>query len=255
MPQAEGHSLSLSLPRRLMGDYLHCARQVPTVPVERCMCIAEVAAARAAAQPRPSWGAVFLKAYALVARLRPQLRRTYLSFPWPRLYEHPFNVASIAIERQYEGEEAVLFAHIRMPESHRLRDIDRQLRAFKEQPLDQIDAFRRALTITRLPWPVRRLAWWAGLNIWGHKKARRLGTFGMSIYGSLGAASLHPLSPLTTVLNFGPISAAGHVTVRLIYDHRVLDGATVARALADLERTLHGDILYELRDLRGVDAA
>jgi pyruvate/2-oxoglutarate dehydrogenase complex dihydrolipoamide acyltransferase (E2) component len=45
------------------------------------------------------------------------------------------------------------------------------------------------------------------------------------------------------------------VDVRLTYDHRVLDGGTVARALADLERYLTHELLAELRYLEAVDAA
>ena len=102
---------------------------------------------------------------------------------------------------------------------------------------------------------MRRLAWWVGLNVSGRKRAHYFGTFGVSVYAGLGAASLHPLSPLTTTLNYGVIAADGTVDVRLIYDHRVLDGATVARALQDLERALTGEVLTELRYLRAVDAA
>jgi pyruvate/2-oxoglutarate dehydrogenase complex dihydrolipoamide acyltransferase (E2) component len=36
------------------------------------------------------------------------------------------------------------------------------------------------------------------------------------------------------------------VDVRLIYDHRVLDGATVARVLTKLEQELNGAVLQEL---------
>jgi pyruvate/2-oxoglutarate dehydrogenase complex dihydrolipoamide acyltransferase (E2) component len=43
--------------------------------------------------------------------------------------------------------------------------------------------------------------------------------------------------------------------VRITYDHRVLDGATVARALAELERVLTHEILTELRDLPPAQAA
>ena len=57
-----------------------------------------------------------------------------------------------------------------------------------------------------------------------------MGTFGVSVYSALGAESLHPLTPLTTALNYGVIQENGDVTVRVIYDHRVMDGATVARA-------------------------
>src|SRR6266404_3739365 len=45
------------------------------------------------------------------------------------------------------------------------------------------------------------------------------------------------------------------VDVHLIYDHRVLDGTTVARALEDLERVLKCEVLTELRYLRAVNAA
>ena len=46
------------------------------------------------------------------------------------------------------------------------------------------------------------------------------------------AGCRHPLSVLTTTLNYGVIAADGTVDVRLIYDHRVMDGSSVARALA-----------------------
>ena len=36
--------------------------------------------------------------------------------------------------------------------------------------------------------------------------------------------------------------------VKLIYDHRVLDGAYVARRLRDIEEVLNGPILEELHD-------
>jgi hypothetical protein len=53
---------------------------------------------------------------------------------------------------------------------------------------------------------------------------------------------------LTTTLTYGPIDpATGRVTVKIIYDHRVLDGAYVARRLRDIEEVLNGAILAELR--------
>jgi hypothetical protein len=39
------------------------------------------------------------------------------------------------------------------------------------------------------------------------------------------------------------------VTVKIIYDHRVLDGRTVARALGTLEEILQGPIAAELKPL------
>src|SRR5438477_401448 len=83
----------------------------------------------------------------------------------------------------------------------------------------------------RMPRPLRRFLWWAVLNLSGPQRALRMGTFGVTAYSALGAESLHPISPLTTTLTYGVIAPDGGVTVRVTYDHRVLDGAAVARAL------------------------
>jgi len=255
MPQPVGRKLPLSLPRRFICDLLHFARKVPSVPVQRRMRLAEVVAARRAADPRPSWCAIFTKAYAIVTAANPLLRRVYIGFPRPHLYEYATNVATLAVERPYEGEDAVFFAPVRRPETMSLHQIDARLRRYKEDPIDDIGCFRRALRVSRWPRPLRRLAWRFILNWAGRLRADYVGTFAVSVYAGLGAASLHPLSMLTSTLNYGVIDEKGEVDVRLIYDHRVLDGGTVARALAELERVLTHEVLTELRYLRGVEAA
>lgn len=255
MTQERGRSMALSLPRRLICDLLHFARKIPSVPVQRRIDVARLREARAAVAVRPSWCSLFLKAYGLVAAQIPQLRRSYLSWPCPRLYEHPFNVASVSLRRNYRGEDAVFFAHFLTPEQQSLGDLESHLRHFKEAPIESIGLFRRALAISRLPRPLRRLLWWVGLNVSGHKRARRLGTFGLSVYSALGAESLHPLSPLTTTLNYGVLRSSGSLDVRLVYDHRVLDGATVAEALALLQQVLGDQVLPEVRGLVKGNAA
>jgi hypothetical protein len=254
MHDQPGRTLPLSLPRRFITDLVHFARKVPTVPVQRVMDVGAVRAARELAAPRPSWCAIFTKAYAQAAAEIPELRRAFLPFPWARLYEHPINIASVAMEREYRGERAVFFAHLRSPDQQSLRQLDEHLRRFKEQPVESIGLYRRALAVSRLPQPLRRLMWWIGLNSSGFKRARRIGTFGVSVYAALGAESLHPLSPLTTALNYGVIQPEGRVNVRLIYDHRVMDGATVARALGRMEEILRSEILDELKSLCPPDA-
>src|SRR5262249_39706689 len=143
-------------------------------------------------------------------------------------------------------EDAVLFIQIRGPEHHTAAQLDGYLRECKELPVESVGTFRRTLRVSRLPRPLRRLLWWIGLNVSGYKRARNWGTFGVSVYSGLGAESLHPLSPLTTALNYGVIADDGTLDVRIIYDHRVLDGSTVARALADLEEVLNGPLARSL---------
>jgi hypothetical protein len=242
MGERYGRSLPLSLPRLWVGDLLHFAQKVPTVPVQRRMHIGALAAARRSLDPRPSWCGLFTKAYALVAARHPELRRAYLSFPRPHLYEHPVSIASVAVERRLGDEHAVFFTQIRDPDLHTPEQLDEHLKECKERPVESIGTFRRALRWSRYPRPVRRLLWWIGLNVSGYRRARNLGTFGVSVYSGLGAEALHPLSPLTTTLNYGVINDDGTVDVRVIYDHRVMDGSTVARALAELEEVLNHEL-------------
>jgi hypothetical protein len=255
MAQPHGVYRPLSLPRRFICDLLHFAARTPSVPVQRRMRLADVAAARSAAEPRPGWCAVFTKAYALTAAAYPALRRAYVSFPWPRLYEHPSSVAMVAVERRLGEEDAVLFGPVQAPEQRGLAELDALVRRYKEAPLETVSSLRRGLALSRWPRPLRRWAWWIGLNVSGRKRAHYFGTFGVSSYGALGAASLHPPSLTTSTLTYGPIDADGAVDVRLVYDHRVLDGSTAARALADMENVLRHEIVLELGYLRAVEAA
>jgi len=226
---------------------MHFAQQVPSVPVQRRMNVAAVVAARQAVPERPSWCGIFTKAFATVAARRPEFRRAYLPHPWPHLYEHPNNIASIAIGRRFEDEDAVFFAHMRSPEKQGLHQIDAFLKYCKEEPVESIGIYRWAMRVSRLPLPVRRLLWWFGLKTSGYRRAHRLGTFGVSVYSASGSEGLHPLSPLTTTLNYGVIHGNGDVDVRLIYDHRVLDGGTVARALGEMEEVLNEALVAELK--------
>ena len=100
---------------------------------------------------------------------------------------------------------------------------------YKNEALEKVGFYRMALRFSQAPTPIRRLLWWGTLNVSGYKRCKRFGTFGLSSYGSLGAEQIHPISPLTTTLTYGPIDPdTGRVVVKLIYDHRVLDGAYIA---------------------------
>lgn len=246
IPWICGRNIGLSLPRRFVNDLLHFAKQVPSVPMERTMHLADVVAARRQAERRISWPVIFLKAYAIVAERRPELRRTYLSLPWGHLYEHPINVASLGMERAYRGQQELFFVKISRPERLPLRTLDELVRAHKEAPIEEVDSFRRSLWLSGLPLPLRRTLWWLGLEAAGVGKAYHFGTFGVSAAASLGGAGLHILSPLTTTLNYSRFDDEGNIDVRITYDHRVHDGGAIARALVELEEVLRAEISREL---------
>ena len=240
-----GRALRLSAPRRLVNDVMRFSMAVPRVTVQRQMNLGPLLAARTTSRTRPSWTAIFLKGYALLSQETPELRRAYVKLPWPQLYEYPVSVASIAHEREHDGERAVLLSRIKDPEHRSIVDLDASIKAARSSPILNVKEFRRALKFARMPAPGRWLLMWLGLNI-GRQRANYFGTFQLSVYSGLGAESLNPLPPLTSLLNYGPISAEGSVTVRIHYDHRVMDGANVARALERFEKILNGVVAEEV---------
>lgn len=247
MAEPRGCTRPISAPRTFVNDLVHFAKRNPTVPVTRSFDVSELIPARRNHPARPSWSLLFMKAFALVGRDNPVLRQAYLTFPRPHVYEHPQSVCSLALERSYQGTESVFVGLFRAPEAQSLTELQKSLDWYKETPLEEIGFYRQSLRVSRLPTPIRRFLWWSTLECSGYKRAKRFGTFGLSSYGALGAESLHPISPLTTTMTYGPIDpATGHVNVKIIYDHRALDGAYVARRLGDIERVMNGPILDEL---------
>lgn len=240
-----GRPVPLSPVRKLVVDLTRL--HVPSVPVERVMHLGAVIEARKAAG-KPAWSAIFAKAYSQVAEEVPILRRAYVKLPWAQLYEYPVSTASIVVEREMGDEMVVLTTLIRDTAHMSIARISDTIREAKIRPMEEVKAFKRMLNLARWPTPLRRMIWWLGLNI-GRQRGNYFGTFGISVYSSLGSQSLHPISPLTAVINYGVIGPDGVVPVRIMYDHRVLDGSMVARTLARLEEKLTGPVLDELRSM------
>jgi hypothetical protein len=245
-----GVRLPLSPARKMVIEWLYHARPVPSLPTLRQLNVSAVADARTALVSPPSWIAIFMRAFGLVAELHPELRRALIPFPYRHLYQHPVSLCALLVEREWQGEMVVLGARIRAPERMTLSDLQVELRRLKETPVLDINYFRQVLRVGRLPSLLRRFTFWQSLYLSGYKRAKRLGTFMMSSLGDLGAEQCHPLTPLTTYFTFGPIGKDGRVTAKIIYDHRVMDDRCVARCLGSLERVLLTTILGELQALR-----
>jgi hypothetical protein len=255
MSKLVGRNLALTPFRKLVIELMHHCQKVPSATVDRPMNLASLIAARNACEIRPSWTAIFLKAMAIVSARRPELRRTYMSLPWPRLYEHPINVANFPMERRHQDEDIVFFVQVRRPERRALSNIDRIIHKCKNEPVESLKFFRRAVRMSKVPWPIRRFVWWVSLNLLGKIRSHNFGTYTLSTIAGEGAGILNMTVLLTSNLHYGLFDDRGNLPMRITFDHRVLDGATVARALVDLENALHGEILSELRDRRMVLAA
>ena len=254
MPPSAGHRLRLSIPRRFVCDLLHASRHAPIVTFERRMDLGTVAAARKRLACPPAWVLLFAKAFGAVAARRPELRQTYLPWPWPLLWQADTSVASGAVERDYRGEPGVFFGFLAAPETVPRADLMATLDEWKTKPVDEVRPFRRQIRFTRLPLPARRFIWKYATAWSGRVKTKNFGTFGLSLTGASGATALNLIGPLTTALNTGVVQDDGTVDVRLHFDHRVLDGMPAARALAELEDALRTGIVAELNAMADAEA-
>jgi hypothetical protein len=255
MAKERGRSYPLSPFRRLVTDLQHFSRQVPAVTVQRRMELADLVAARQRCLPRPCWAVLFAKAFAVVARSHPELRRSYLTFPWARLYEHPYSTVALNVERQLPDEAVVLQCLIRRPDNRPLTELDGIVRRYQTEPVERLRWYRRAMAMSRVPWPLRPLLWRGALNVFGRRRCHNFGTFGLSSVAAHGAGLLHVIPLLTSMLHYGLLDAEGNLDMCLTWDHRVMDGAAAARLLVALEQTLHDEILWELTRMRRAAAA
>ena len=249
MSGKHGRSLPLSPARRIMCDLMHASRQVPLVAIERLVDLRAVRDARRRCADPPSWFALIVKAFGLTAMRRPVLRTSFLTFPWPRLYEHAYTVAVLPVERRVGDEDAVLFTQLWKPEEKSLAELNAEIHHYKTGPLDDLLMYRRARRLNPLPRPLRRFFWWLGLRVNGYWRTVQFGTFGVTGVASLGASSLHFLSPLTCTLAVTAFQPDGTAFLRLMYDHRVMDGVAPAQAVAEVEACLNGEILKELEGM------
>jgi hypothetical protein len=249
MAKMTGKTVWISPFRRLVIDLMTVSQKVPTVTVDRRMNLSTLIAARQCCFPKPTWTALFTKAYALVSSRDERLRRAYMSFPWPRFYEHPKTIATLNIGRCVNDEDIVLHAHLRSPENRSLMEIDDLVHYFMETPVEQIKSYRRVRRVSFLPGPIRRLLMRATLNLAGRRRCHNFGTFGITSVANQGAGILNLVPLLTTTIHYGLLDDKGCLDVRLAFDHRVIDGGLAAESLLHLEVTLLGEILDEVRSL------
>ncbi len=244
--------VALSRPRRILTDLSHASLAYPRATLLTRINVGALVAPREARPPgvRIPWPVLFAKAFALVARDAPHLRRVFVKLPWPHFYELPQSVCSIIVERDWQGEKALFLGRLKDPAGAPLAELAARMRAHKNDPVERIADFRRILAIAGLPLPLRRLVLWLGLNL-GRQVPNFMGTFAISPLGSHGAAIVDTIPVWTSFLNYGPIAADGGVDIYLSVDHRVMDGGHAARAITAMEAVLNGAVLDELRELAG----
>jgi hypothetical protein len=236
---------NISLLRRLIIDLMRASRDVPFVSLARPLAIRPLIEARGLLRRPPGFAAIFVKAFALVARDEPTLRTLYVKWPWPCFYELPHSVAMVAIARVENGEPCVLPQRVRSPDALTLPEVDAAIRFAKDAPIRDVPMFRKMLLATRLPFPLRRLAWAVGVNF-GRQRGNYFGNFAVTGVAAYGGGELQAVSPGPYILSFDVARPDHSIGVMIRWDHRVADAALIARVFG----RMNGEIAAELRALR-----
>src|SRR5205823_8593199 len=126
--------------RKMVGKLKPHAGKVPSIPLSRRLNVAALFDARRECPRPPSWMAIFVRAYGLLSARHAVLRRAYIPFPFPHLYEHPVSECAVIVEREWRGEAVTLGAKIREPESTPVEVNSDHLRLFSEAPVKSISA-------------------------------------------------------------------------------------------------------------------
>lgn len=235
----------LSKYRRATIEVLRLGAHVPLVTVQRRMSLARLMAARESNTGPPPWPAIFIKAYALLAQETPALRQSYFGLPIPRIHQYPFSDAAVAVERTFDGESVVYPLIVHNPAGYAIGEIAEMLRLARTADVTTSADFRHAARLAGLPLPLLKIAYWIGFNVPSYRR-HFFGTFGLTTVASHGGELLNIVSPLTTTLTYGPFAADSTIDVRIIFDHRIIDGAPAARALVRLEQLLNGVVADEV---------
>jgi hypothetical protein len=234
----------ISLPRRVIVDLMRASADVPFVAVRRTLSIGRLAAARKSLGKRPAWAAIFAKAFAMLAREQPILRRVYLKWPWPHLYEFPQTVAMIVVAPDATPDGVLLFP-VKAPDRSSLAEADAWIRNAKIQPIEATPFFRKTMMVTRLPQPLRRLAWAIGLNF-GRQRGNYLGTLLITSVAAFGGGEVEALGPQPFILSYDRLSGDGTIDVMIRWDHRITDAAFIGEVLSRLEQILNNPIADEM---------
>jgi hypothetical protein len=253
IPSGTGRIVPTNLCRRWVGDMLHFAQRVPLVAGEGFIKVRAMAEARKKLANPPTWHSLAVKALGIASMKIPELRRAYLPYPWPRLYEAPYSVASVVFDREFQGEHATFFAPMLHPEYLPLEKIQAKVQAWKTDPIEAHGVLRRIVRNSKAPRPIRRLMWNIGLYWNGYLRARNFGTFAVNSVAAIRARMAQFLTPITSVTYYGSVTKEGKMEIQMAFDHRVFDGDVCAKTRMELEHAMNHELLEEVLKLAQID--
>lgn len=202
--------------------------------------------------------ALLLKAIAIAQRAHPDTRTALLPFGQTVVFNKI--VAGFTVERFIGNQPCLFFGAIEQPDTKSITQISEELRAHAEADVNNVFHLKLQDKFTWMPWLLRRIILWVGLNMSPALRIKVLGaTFGLSSLGKLGIKAMIPPCVSTSTFGIGsiekrPVVRDGQIEIRkmmtltLNFDHRIIDGAPAARFLNDVQKLLEGGLEKYLQE-------
>lgn len=195
--------------------------------------------------------AILLKAIGIAQRAHPDSRSILL--PWGRVVTLGHIVAGFTVERFVRTHPAVFLGTIESPDIKPLEQIMSELQQYSECSITEHPQLEIERRFSEMPWLFRRLVFWLGLNFPAFRIRHMGASFGLTSLGKYGVKALTGPCVCTSTFGVGavedrPAVLNGKVIVRptmtlsLLFDHRVIDGAAAARFLRDVKELVEGGL-------------
>jgi hypothetical protein len=146
----------------------------------------------------------------------------------------------------------VLLCPLKAPDLNSLAEADASVRMAKTQPVEATPFFRKTMMVTRLPNPIRWLAWVIGLNF-GRQRGNYFGTLLVTSVAAFGGGEVEALGPQPFIFSYDRLSNHGTIDVMIRWDHRIADAAFIGGQLSRLEQILNHQIADEMLALAGTE--
>ncbi len=178
----------------------------------------------------------------------PAANFTAAGFFWPRLVPNKQIDAKFTLDKTINGTRAVVSTVLKHADNLSLREIQQTINYYRDTPFDDIKEFSKLRLLQRLPMPIGR---WLYNRLFASVRQRQMlqGSFTVT---SLGKSSIQLFLPMTSsTLAFGvgsilqqPVwensqwQSCPQLTLSMVFDHRVIDGALAAELLERVKTQL-----------------
>jgi len=195
--------------------------------------------------------AILIKAMAIAQHNHPASRSVIMPFGRQAILNKI--VAGITIERFVDGQPAVFFGSIHEPDTKSVVKIAQELKDYGQKDIKDLPQLDIEDRFSRMPWLLRQLVWWIGMQH-PYIRLRFMGaTFGLSTLGKFQLQAIIPPCVTTSTFGIGRVEERavvrnGHVEIRpmgtltLNFDHRLIDGGPAARFIEEVRLLMEGGL-------------